>query len=311
LSSKKNPSATKKPGLKQKVDYALDLIERTLAEHERPVVGCSFGKDSMVVLHMVRRFIPDVEVVFINTGAEYPDTVHFARKMSEEWRLNLKVARPETNFWKIVEKHGFPLRTRGAGSTHAKGRKGNPELRRQAKAASACCEHLKKKPMKKMIAANRYDLQFDGITAAENELRRMLKFIYGDCHYVKSWGLTKCHPIMDFTLTDVWDYHRLYDIPYNAVYDKVTPGYEVRTGCWCCTIPLRYGKLRFLREHYPRHYKHLMTRKGLAAELIALKLQMPEDEINEQVVEDYLANYPCFFDDLKIGGKSWPSPKQI
>lgn len=300
MKSKTNKSLTKKESLAQKIDYAHELIERTLAEHRRPVVGCSFGKDSMVVLHLVRQFVPDVEVVFINTGAEFPDTVRFARRIEREWGLNLKVALPQTNFWKIVEQYGFPLRTRGAGSTHAQGKKGNPELRRQARAADACCEHLKKKPMKKMIAAEGYDVQFDGITAHENELRRLIKFVYGDCHYVKSWGLTKCHPIMDFTLADVWDYHRLYDLPHNPVYDKETPGYEVRTGCWSCTIPLRYGKLRFLREHYPRHYQHLMVRKGLAAELIALKLQMNEDEIDERVVGDYLANHPCFFDDLKL-----------
>lgn len=36
-------------------------------------VSFSGGKDSTVLLHIVREICPDVEAVFVNTGLEYPE----------------------------------------------------------------------------------------------------------------------------------------------------------------------------------------------------------------------------------------------
>jgi 3'-phosphoadenosine 5'-phosphosulfate sulfotransferase (PAPS reductase)/FAD synthetase len=47
-----------------KVSYAHRLIEQSLAEFGNPCIACSFGKDSMVVLDLVRRHRDDLPVVF-------------------------------------------------------------------------------------------------------------------------------------------------------------------------------------------------------------------------------------------------------
>lgn len=47
-----------------KVAHAHQLIEQSLAEFGNPCIACSFGKDSMVVLDLVRRHAPDLPVVF-------------------------------------------------------------------------------------------------------------------------------------------------------------------------------------------------------------------------------------------------------
>ena len=43
------------------------------------VIGYSGGKDSTVLLHLVRSIYPDVPAVFVDTGLEYPEIREFVK----------------------------------------------------------------------------------------------------------------------------------------------------------------------------------------------------------------------------------------
>lgn len=47
-------------GFVQKVDAAKQLVAAAVKTHSKICVGCSFGKDSMVMLHIVRQVSADV-----------------------------------------------------------------------------------------------------------------------------------------------------------------------------------------------------------------------------------------------------------
>lgn len=67
-------------------------------------VSFSGGKDSTVLLDIVRKMYPDVKAVFSNTGLEYPEIQRFVREHE-----NVDVITPEMRFPEVLTKYGYPL----------------------------------------------------------------------------------------------------------------------------------------------------------------------------------------------------------
>lgn len=72
--------------LEAKTTNARQLIARCLARCRWPVTMCSFGKDSMVLLHLVRGVRPDVPVLF-HREPHMPWKYKFANSVIQEWGL--------------------------------------------------------------------------------------------------------------------------------------------------------------------------------------------------------------------------------
>lgn len=93
----KDLEAEQRRDLDTKIRFAQGTIAQSLAVcRRRPAVAFSGGKDSLVLLHMVREQRPDVAVVYGNTGVEYPECVKFSRWLAREWNLNFHEAKPGT-----------------------------------------------------------------------------------------------------------------------------------------------------------------------------------------------------------------------
>lgn len=67
-------------------------------------VSFSGGKDSTVLLHIVRQMYPDIEAVFVNTGLEYPEIQAFVKSFD-----NVTVLRPKMRFDEVIRKYGYPF----------------------------------------------------------------------------------------------------------------------------------------------------------------------------------------------------------
>lgn len=136
---------------------------------------------------------------------------------------------------------------------------------------------------------------------------------YGKYFFSVKWNHWKCHPVLDWTTEDIWEYHNLYGIPHNSLYDKdeVTMKGGIRTGCWCCPMGIKYGKLGHLRHYYPKMFEFLVVKKGLGEAIVDLRLKKLQTFTTKR--KDYLMNLfvknekkfatvlkhrPCFFDKL-------------
>lgn len=67
-------------------------------------VSFSGGKDSTVLLDLVRRVYPDTPAVFIDTGLEYPEIRDFVKTIP-----NVTWLKPEMNFKQVIQTYGYPI----------------------------------------------------------------------------------------------------------------------------------------------------------------------------------------------------------
>lgn len=92
--------------LSLKVSLTKQRIRQWVNEYGEDGVFVAFsgGKDSTVLLHIVRSMYPNIEAVFVNTGLEYPEIVQFVKTFE-----NVVIIKPKMNFKKVIEKFGYPF----------------------------------------------------------------------------------------------------------------------------------------------------------------------------------------------------------
>lgn len=67
-------------------------------------VSFSGGKDSTVLLSIVREMYPEIPAVFVDTGLEYPEIRQFVKTWD-----NVTWLKPKMNFRKVIETYGYPM----------------------------------------------------------------------------------------------------------------------------------------------------------------------------------------------------------
>lgn len=99
--------------LKLMQNYPLELkVEKTKLrikewyEHYNGEVYVSFsgGKDSTVLLDIVRNMYPNIEAVFSNTGLEFPEIVKFVKTFD-----NVTIIKPKMTFKQVINEKGYPV----------------------------------------------------------------------------------------------------------------------------------------------------------------------------------------------------------
>ena len=267
----------------------VNIVEKAIREHEMAVIACSFGRDSMVVLHMVikecRKQGKPFKLIWNDTSVEYPEQYEFNKRIIKEWNLedHLIVAKSEKwTFWNIADRYGMPIHPRD-----------------KSEATAKCCYHLKKEPTKR--ALKKFEginyVYFTGLNANESALRRRSAKKYGNYFFAKSWQHQKCHPILWWNNEQIDKYIEENNIPLCDIYDyDGIKGYNIRNGCWCCPQAWNYGKSQWIKKYYPKLYKYLITKTELGDFILNKRLGLDNGQQSY-----YDKNYvyevrPCFFE---------------
>lgn len=261
-------------------------------------VSFSGGKDSTVLLDIVRKMYPGIEAVFVNTGLEYPEIVDFVKQYE-----NVTILRPKKNFRQVLTEYGYPVISKEISATveQSKQTPGGAKYRRlhgisksgfdfskylflenaPFKISDRCCEILKKQPAKTVKKA-----KITGMMAAESRLRESTWIRYG-CNSFES-KRPNSSPISFWTNNDILTYIHTNKLPIASVYGDVVPDdtgqvngqaniYDItgdyrgckfrttgcdRTGCMYCLFGAHLekgeGRLEKMKCTHPKRYEYVM-----------------------------------------------------
>ena len=244
--------------LNQKIDKSLCAIDEFYSVMKGKVyISFSGGKDSTVLLYLVRMLYPDVVAVFSDTGLEFPEIRDFVKTID-----NVVWVKPKHTFKFVIENYGIPYPTKEIARTiyqikNTKSdklrnkllngdEKGNmrklPEkwkhlLGSDYNINSSCCYHLKKAPFKAFQVKSKL-YPFTGTMAEESSLRKMNYNLNG-CNNLGKNPIS--NPLSFWTEKDIWDFLKQNKIPYSKIYDM---GYK-RTGCMFCLFGISYEKIDY------------------------------------------------------------------
>ncbi|MCK4443292.1 MAG: phosphoadenosine phosphosulfate reductase family protein, partial [Thermoplasmata archaeon] len=216
--------------LERKEKKALEILGKELRRGDDCCVSYSGGKDSAVVLLLAQQIKPDIDVVFIDTGIEYPETTTHIDELAQICDRLLTI-KADSDFFESWKTFGPPSRYN-----------------------RWCCKTQKFAPMNRLIK-DRYGgklLTVVGSRMAESTSRLLSLSDIG----VNAWlpKQTLIHPIREWSSLDVWLYLLWKDFPYNEAYNKGIP----RVGCWACPFTPE-GTFKLQETTHPKLMKRLDT----------------------------------------------------
>ena len=192
---------------------ALKLLAETYPG--KVIFSTSFDWEDQVITHMIFANKLGIKVFTLETGRLFPETYYTWNRTLEIYGQPIHAYYPQAA---AVEKM---VSTKGPSSFYE-----SVENRKE------CCAIRKIEPLKRALAGN--EIWITGIRADQSANREHMENIEWD----EGNQLTKFHPIFAWTLDDVKQYIKQYNIPYNPLHDKGFPS----IGCAPCTRAVREGE---------------------------------------------------------------------
>ena len=270
--------------LEQKIELSLEKIKEFYEHNDGQVyVAFSGGKDSTVLLNLVRIRYPDVPAIYVNTGLEYPEINEFVKTID-----NVITLRPEMNFREVIKTQGYPAvskkvsqqvrilknpkpENKATRNLYLTGIKKDGSINNYFKlskkwrklidapfdVSEKCCNIMKKKPVH--IFEKETGLSgFVGTMASDSSMRKASYMSTGCNNYKKGQST----PIAFWLESDVWDYLKTYKIKYSSIYDK---GLD-RTGCMFCMFGAHLEKepnrFQVMKKIHPELHDYCMNNLG-------------------------------------------------
>lgn len=197
------------------VEELLDAV-LTVSQAARACLTCSFQAEDVIVLDFLRKRLPRIPVLFLETGYHFAATCEFRDRLASEWELNLINVLPEKTVGQQEAERGLLYQS-------------DP---------TACCQLRKVAPL--MKALEPFDIWFTGLRREQSPTRANLQKV--EQHRLPSGkNLLKVSPLADWTWAQVWEYTGGHGLEYLRLYDAGYPS----IGCEPCTaLPSDPGNAR-------------------------------------------------------------------
>ena len=209
-------------------------------------VSFSGGKDSLAAYGLTAKAVGDPDLLFTDTGLEFPETLEYVKAFAEKNGLRLHTADAKDGFWKNVDTFGPP-----------------------AKDFRWCCKVCKLGPITDLIARDfpKGTVTCEGNRSLESFSRAGTELVTRNPFVPNQ---TNLNPVRDWCAAEIWGYIWMKGLDYNPLYER---DFE-RIGCYLCASCLASEWRNTSRIHpemysdWERYLHDYAKRRGLPPEYI-------------------------------------------
>lgn len=228
-------------------------------------VGFSGGKDSQVLMALVKMAGVKYRAVYNVTTNDPPENIYFIRKHYPD----VEFEHQGKNLYRLIEKKGVPTifhrwccdifkESSGAGSVVLTG------VRREESKKRAGYKPVDVKSNRKEHVGRKNPYTIEGIEEAEHRC-------------IKGKDKVMVYPMLEWTATDVWVFIAKNHIPVNPCYE-----YGGRVGCMFCPYATK-EQISYYETRYPKFHELFM--EGLSRYLS-----------KREVIDRYLNSVEEYYD---------------
>jgi phosphoadenosine phosphosulfate reductase len=179
------------------VEHSKSIIKEAIDNYDKITLAVSWGKDSIVILHLAREIDPDIDLFTVLTPFKPRETFEFKEQVEKDWGIKLREFRSDAK-------------------VEANLHETDPD---------ECCRIFKVVPTQQALEG--YDAWITGLRSTEGRTRT-------DYQEVEEYNeIVKINPILAWTEADVWKYTAIHRLPVHPWYGD---GYR-SLGCECCSSP--------------------------------------------------------------------------
>jgi phosphoadenosine phosphosulfate reductase len=198
----------------------------------------SLGVEDQVITHMIAEIDPSIRVFTLDTGRLFAESYELIERTESRYGVKIDVFSPKTEEVEaMVAERGINL------------------FYKSIENRKLCCSIRKLHPLTRALAGT--DAWICGLRRDQGLTRQEVRVVEWDDQF----GLVKINPLWNWPESEVWDYVRSNEVPYNPLHDR---GF-LSIGCACCTRPIAPGEdIRAGRWWWeqPEHKECGLHRKG-------------------------------------------------
>jgi phosphoadenosine phosphosulfate reductase len=174
-------------------------------------IAASFGAEDVVLIDQASKLGADFRVFTLDTDFLFQETYALMDRIEERYGVRVEHTLSELTPAQQAAHYGDAL---------------------WASQPDQCCQLRKVEPLKKKLAG--LSAWVTGVRRDQAPTRAQTRKLEWDTKF----GLVKLNPIADWTWSQVWEYIRANNVPYNPLHDQNYPS----IGCTHCTRPVKPGE---------------------------------------------------------------------